>query len=77
MNKRQVRHSHKVRVSLKSDQATADAEFMLESILCRQNFGAGVRDDLAAYLTLVVEDAPRGGKMTARRARARGGVGKV
>lgn len=69
--------AHKVRASLKSDQANADAEYMLENILCRRNFGVGVRDDLAAYLTLVVRDAPRGGKMTARRARARGGAGRV
>jgi hypothetical protein len=65
------------RVSLKSDQADADAEYMLEHILYRQNYAVDIRDSLAAYLKLVVKDAPRGGKMTARRARARGGAGRV
>ncbi len=65
--------AHKVRVSLKSNQANADAEYMLENILCRRNFAVDVRDDLAAYLKRVVADEPRGGKMTAKRAQARGG----
>ena len=74
MNKR---HSHQVRVSLKSDQANADAEWIFENIMHRQNYTATDRDKLAAYLTLVVADAPREGKVTAKRAKARGGAGKV
>ena len=65
--------AHKDRVSLKSDQANADAEWMLENILCRRSHTAILREKVAAYLTLVAADAPRGGKMTAKRARARGG----
>lgn len=61
------------RASLKSDQANADAEWMLENILHRRNFSVGVRDNLATYLKLVAADAPRGGKMTTRRAKANGG----
>ena len=61
------------RVSIRSNQADADAEWMLENILCRRNHTSALRDKLAAYLILIAADLPRGGKMTAKRARARGG----
>ena len=68
--------SHELRVSIRSNQADADAEWMLEHIMCRRNHTAVLRDKVAAYLILIASDAPRGGKMTAKRARARGAARK-
>ena len=61
------------RISIRSNQADADAEWMLENILCRRNAPVATREKVAAYLILIAADMPRGGKMTAKRARARGG----
>ena len=56
-----------VRSSPTNNQYNADAEYILEEILHRKNHGYFVRDELAAYLKLIEEDAPRGGKLHASR----------
>lgn len=56
-----------VRSSPTNNQADADAEYILEEIMQRKNWGHFVRDELASYLKLIAKDAPRGGKLHASR----------
>lgn len=55
-----------VRSSPTSNQHMADAEWMLEHIMQRQNWIAATRDAVAEYIELIAADKPRGGKLIQR-----------